>query len=342
MTTHSDESILLRCYLSYKGSAPTSILPLKPHASDRRIYRVRGDSGETTVGVVNDSTAENRAFVYLAQFFYAEGLPVPAIYHFDESEVAYLVEDLGDQTLRDFLEEDRKATNELFPQRVEEVYKQALIHLTQFQISASQKLDYTRCYPESSFSTSALMTDMQAFSSELVQRLLPEFDTSRLLPEYSALIEFLAGAKSDYFLYRDFQSRNIMMKGEKPYYIDFQGGRRGPLQYDVVSLLYQSSAQLPQTARDRLLEFYLQTASQVCTIDFDDFRSRYGGFIISRMLQVLGVYGRQGLGSGKEYFKSSIPEALKTLREQLNTSHLPQKFPSLSECADRLEHVSSK
>ena len=342
MTTHPDELILLRCYRSYKGTAPTTILSLKPHASDRRIYRLGSDSGKTIVGVVNDSVVENRAFVYLARFFFAQGLPVPVIYHFDDSELAYLVEDLGDQTLRDFLEESRIACKEIFPKIAEDAYKQALMHLTQFQISASKQLDYSRCFPESTFSPSALMTDMQAFSHELVERLLPEFNTSKLLPEYTALIKFLSGAKSDYFLYRDFQSRNIMMKDGKPHYIDFQGGRRGPLQYDVVSLLYQSSAQLPQEVRDRLLEFYLKTASQICEIDCNDFRSKYGGFIISRMLQVLGVYGRQGLGAGKEYFRSSIPEALKTLREQLRSLELPEKFITLSECVDRLEHVSSK
>jgi aminoglycoside/choline kinase family phosphotransferase len=342
MTAHSDESILQRCYRAYIGSSPTSMSPLKPHASDRRIYRIMSSSGESLVGVVNDSSAENRAFVYLARFFSAQGLPVPTIYHFDEDELAYLVEDLGDQTLRDLLDESRRSSNEPFPQIAEHAYKQALTHLTQFQISASKKLDYSRCYPESCFSPAALMTDMQAFSLELVKRLIPEFDTSKLLPEYSALIEFLSGAKSDYFLYRDFQSRNIMMKGGNPHYIDFQGGRKGPLQYDVVSLLYQSSAQLPQSVRDQLLDFYLQTASQVCEIDGDEFRSKYGGFIISRMLQVLGVYGRQGLGAGKEYFRSSIPEALKTLREQLRASELPQKFPTLSECVERLEQVSVK
>lgn len=341
MTTHPDELILLRCYRAFRGSTPTLFSPLKPHASDRRIYRLGNNSGDSIVGVVNDSAAENRAFVYLAQFFSAQGLPVPVIYHFDEKELAYLVEDLGDQTLRDFLDESRVASNETFPKIAEDVYKQALIHLTQFQISASRQLDYSRCYPESTFSPSALMTDMQAFSLELVARLLPDFDTSRLLPEYSALITFLSGAKSDYFLYRDFQSRNIMMKGGAPHYIDFQGGRRGPLQYDVVSLLYQSSAQLPQSARDRLLEFYLETASHACDINHDDFRSRYGGFIVSRMLQVLGVYGRQGLGAGKEYFRASIPEALKTLREQLHSLELPEKFVTLSECVERLEHVSS-
>jgi aminoglycoside/choline kinase family phosphotransferase len=171
---------------------------------------------------------------------------------------------------------------------------------------------------------------------------LPDFDISRLTADFARLINLLEGAKGGYFVYRDFQSRNIMHYNSRPYFIDFQSGRRGPLQYDVVSLLYQSSTKLPQDLRDRLLSHYLNCLARHTpngALDRDEFHHYFSGFIVSRMVQVLGVYGHQGLGAGKEYFARSIPSAARTLYNELTRGDLAIKLDALRECALRLVEV---
>lgn len=173
-------------------------------------------------------------------------------------------------------------------------------------------------------------------------RLLPQFDISLLTADFVALISFLEQADAGFFVYRDFQSRNIMHHNKRTYFIDFQSGRRGPLQYDVVSLLYQSSTQIPDTARQRLVQHYISAASQHQAIDAERFYHFFSGYIIARMLQVLGVYGRQGLGAGKRYFVDSIPGAIKTLSSELNRASLPVTLTSLRICTDELVESLSR
>jgi aminoglycoside/choline kinase family phosphotransferase len=177
---------------------------------------------------------------------------------------------------------------------------------------------------------------MQSFSTELVRRLAPGFNTSELEGDFSALIAYLGKASSGFFLYRDFQSRNIMLVHGEPFFIDFQSGLRGPLQYDVISLLYQSSAQIPDANREALVELYLDGVSNYTACNREDFFRYYPAFIISRMLQVLGVYGREGLGRNKEYFAKSIPGALSTLHSQLRSQHLAIKLDRLLACSEAL------
>ena len=341
MASSRDEITLSELFRSLTGILPESFTALKPHASDRRIYRLKG-AGSSIVGVANDNSSENKAFIYLARHFRGLSFPVPNVLCVSPDAGAYLLDDLGDITLWDALVFTRKRTQEEFPQDITRVYRKALTHLVSFQVVGARTLDFSRCYPEEVFSSSALHQDMVGFSSELVQRLLPSYDISSLNSDYTSLSTLISNAPSNYFLYRDFQSRNIMVQGESLSFIDFQGGRRGPLQYDVVSLLYQSSAKIPSEHRDALLEYYLSELGRVTDCDVSQFRSLYGLFIVARMLQVLGVYGRQGLGAGKEYFRASIPQALHTLREQLNSGNLPSIFPELARCVARLEEAQHK
>jgi aminoglycoside/choline kinase family phosphotransferase len=169
-----------------------------------------------------------------------------------------------------------------------------------------------------------------------VARLLPEFDITSLTQDFAALIAFLEDADDKFFVYRDFQSRNIMLSNGKTFFIDFQSGRRGPLQYDVASLLYQSSTRIPVESRRKLARHYLTNASSFLTLDEDAFYRFYSGFIVCRMLQVLGVYGRQGLGAGKRYFADSIPAAVETLSQELHGGGLPLSLPKLYGCVERL------
>jgi aminoglycoside/choline kinase family phosphotransferase len=177
---------------------------------------------------------------------------------------------------------------------------------------------------------------MHLFEQELVGRLLPTYDTSALEKDFASLISFIGKAPSSYFLYRDFQSRNIMLVRNEPYFIDFQAGVKGPLQYDVISLLYQSSTQIPGADRHNLVETYLHSIAHHINCDREEFFTYYSSFIVSRMLQVLGVYGHQGLGAHKEYFTKSIPAALATLTTELRSPRLGLSLDGLLACSDAL------
>ena len=335
MVQRPEEELLSACFQQVTGVHPTSIAPLRPHASERRIYRLM--SGATAlVGVVNQSRAENDAFVALARHFQGVGLPVPTIHAYQAENGLYLEDDLGDMTLLDFLTSERAKTGEPFPRTAEEVYRKVLSYLPRFQIEAAKRLDFSVCLAPEKFFSHTLPQDLASFSSELLARLLPSFDASSLSNDFQSLISCLAQAKSDYFLYRDFQSRNIMLVRGEPVFIDFQSGLKGPLQYDVVSLLYQSSAKIPESNREALVEEYLQAASRYTSCDREKFFHYYPAFIVSRMLQVLGVYGRQGLGAKKDYFARSIPEALKTLRHHLRSPKMPIKLNGLLACSEAL------
>lgn len=335
MVQPPDESLLTTCFQEVTGNSPTSISPLRPHASERRIYRLTHE-GTTLVGVVNPSRAENDAFVALARHFRSKGLPVPKIHAYKPDDGVYLEDDLGEVTLLDFLIAERAKTGELFPQSVEDVYKRVLSFLPRFQIEAAASLDFSLCLASDNFFSETLRKDMNSFCTELVRRLLPSFDTVELEADFSTLIAYLGKARGGFFLYRDFQSRNIMLLNNEPVFIDFQSGLKGPLQYDVISLLYQSSAQIPDAHREALVDVYLEAVSKYTSCDREDFFRYYPAFIISRMLQVLGVYGRQGLGAQKEYFAKSIPGALTTLHNQLRSSHLTIKLDRLLACSEAL------
>lgn len=341
MSESADLELLNKHFQSLTGSRAAAITPMRAHASERRMYRVQG-ANRRVIGVVNNNPPENNAFVYLAEHFRDFQLPVPEVFLFEAGECVYLEEDLGDTTLLDFLVEQRLESGESFPKNVEAIYRQVLEYLPRFQIEAAKTLDFSNCYPDAYFSVAALHGDMNAFKVELVSRIIPEWDSSKLESDFKKLASFLSEAQSDYFVHRDFQARNIMVRGSNPSFIDFQGGRRGPLQYDVASLLFQSSAQLTDEVRDALVEHYLVAASHHTSIDRSEFNRYYKCFVITRMLQVLGVYGRQGLGAGKEYFLKSIPGALATLANELSHKTLPIQLPRLLNCVGNLQSKLEK
>jgi aminoglycoside/choline kinase family phosphotransferase len=332
---HDDHALLTQSFYECVGRKPSSITALRQHASDRRIYRVR-DASACFIGVVNPVREENDAFVGFARHFFGLGLPVPNIHHYDAARHVYLEDDLGDTTLFDFLQSERARTGELFPATVASQYKVALENLLRFQIECAASFDFSRCYPETELLPGTFEGDCAAFGTDLVTRLLPEFDITSLTRDFVTLIDFLEHADDQFFVYRDFQSRNIMLSNGSPFFIDFQSGRKGPLQYDVVSLLYQSSTKIPADARLKLVKHYLASASSYRPLDHESFYRFYSGFIVARMLQVLGVYGRQGLGAGKQYFADSIPAAIETLSHELHAGGLPLALPQLSACVERL------
>ncbi len=335
MPNAREEEIVTQCFYEVAGAAPTSVTTLRPHASERRMYRLtHGDT--SLIAVYNESRPENDTFVFLARHFRSLGLPVPEIHAYKPALGVYLEDDLGDTTLLDFLESSRAEARSSFPAPAVEAYRKSIEFLPRFQIEAATTLDFSKCQASPGTFSAALRRDLDSFLKDFLTRLMPAFDSTAVRGDLQALLAALAEPASAFFLYRDFQSRNIMLVNGEPFFIDFQSGMPGPLQYDVASMLFQSSARLPDDGRSELLERYLSAAEQLGFEGRSDFLRLYPTFIIARMLGVLGVYGRQGLVQKKEYFARSIPAALATLLKQLEGQELAIKLHGLHDCAKAL------
>ncbi len=338
MIDEPSHKALSESFAELTGAPPTHITPLKQHASERRIFRL-SSSRESFIGVINPITSENDCFVSFAKFFYTHNLPVPQIHLYKPKANLYLEDDLGDQTLHTFLTQERSHSSVALPDTAYQMYQSVLELLPIFQIECAKQFDFSACFPERYLLPGTFAGDCALFATELVARILPSYDTTQLTTDFAVLIDFLGEAKQTFFVYRDFQSRNIMIKNWQPFFIDFQGGRQGALQYDVVSLLYQASTKLPAEARHTLAEYYCSQANRHTRLDFQAFYRHYSAFIACRMLQVLGVYGKQGLGAGKEYFKNSIPLAVETLATELNNPEFPVQVSHLYDCVCTLQEA---
>jgi len=209
------------------------------------------------------------------------------------------------------------------------LYEESLKELIRFQAVAGKSLDYSYCYPYPSFDARSMKWDLNYFKYYFLKLHIP-FHEGRIEDDFDTLVNYLAQADSDYFMYRDFQSRNILIKDDRPYFIDYQGGRKGPLQYDLASLLFQVKADLSFELREYLLDYYISELSSVVTTDSESFKKHYYGFVLIRLLQVLGAYGFRGLIEKKPHFLSSIPFALKNLDWWLNHADLQLDMPELT------------
>ncbi len=261
--------------------------------SGRKIIRLSAE-GKRAIGILYDVREENVAFLEFSRHFRCHGLPVPEIYADDLSHGAYLEEDLGDTTLFDFVSSNR-AEGELGEPAVD-AYRKALTELPRFQVEAGRDLNY-----------------------------------KQLEDDFIHLTKFLLSASRDYFMYRDFQSRNIMLRDGTPFFVDYQGGRKGALQYDVASLLFDAKADLPPQLRQLLLDHYLDALSGFLTIDRQAFLRHYYAYVYVRIMQALGAYGFRGFYERKSHFLQSVPFALKNLRWLLHNVELPLALASLME-----------
>jgi aminoglycoside/choline kinase family phosphotransferase len=320
------------------GEPAASIAPLKGDASARRLYRLRTAS-RTAIGVVGPDDRENRAFLEFSRHFRGCGLPVPEIYAEDLDRGVYLEEDLGDTTLFQFLTANR--TEAGLSADVLALYRTVVEILPRFQIEAGRTLNYDVCYPRASFDKQSMMWDLSYFKYYFLRLAKIPFNEQALENDFEWFTEFLLLAERRYFLYRDFQSRNIMIRDGEPFFIDYQGGRRGALQYDLASLLFDAKADLPFEVRDELVERYLDAASRLQPIDRQAFRSQYPGFAYIRIMQAMGAYGLRGFYERKQHFLASIPYAIQNLEYLLRTAALPLELPELTAVWRRLVASSS-
>jgi aminoglycoside/choline kinase family phosphotransferase len=295
--------------------------------SGRKIFRLAG--GEfTAIGVLYGVREENRAFLEFSRHFRRHGLPVPEIYAEDLDQGAYLEQDLGDTTLFEFLSKNRIGET-IAPQAVQ-AYSTVVEVLPRFQVEAGRDLDYTVCYPCASFDRQSITWDLNYFKYYFLRLAGIPFSEQALEEDFGRLTNFLLAVPQDYFLYRDFQSRNVMLLGGKPYFVDYQGGRKGALQYDIASLLFDAKADLPADLRQQLLDHYLRVLAGYVELDREVFLRHYYGYVYVRIMQALGAYGFRGFYERKTHFLQSVPYALKNLRWLLHNTELPVAVPTLT------------
>ena len=315
------------------GIEPASVVTL-PGAGSNRVYvRFAAADGQTCIGAWGKDVEENRTFLYLARHFSAKDLPVPRVLGVSADEQCYLLSDLGDVSLHRALAAWREQGYDESSELAEEGYallQRTLRRLPHFQVEGAQGLDFERLLSPNCFCRRSVMFDLNYFKYCFLKTSDLPFDEMRLEDDFEALTEALMeGVDNEMnFLYRDFQSRNVMICGSDPFMIDFQGGRRGPLPYDIASFLWQASASYPQALRERLIEEYLAELATLRTVDREAFRQSLRRFVLFRLLQVLGAYGLRGRFERKAYFLQSIPLALANVRELLKQG-VAQAYPTL-------------
>src|SRR3989441_3636229 len=294
--------------------------------SGRNIIRLASEK-LSAIGILYDVREENVAFLEFSRHFRRHGLPVPEIYAEDLSHGAYLEEDLGDTTLFEFLSNNRAGEN-IAPQVVES-YRQVVAVLPRFQIEAGRDLNYRVCYPRASFDRQSVAWDLNYFKYYFLRLAGIPFNEQALEDDFGRLTKFLLSAGRDYFLYRDFQSRNVMLRNGHPFFLDYQGGRKGALQYDVASLLYDAKADLPPELRQQLLDHYIDKLADFIKLQRQVFMQHYYAYVYVRIMQALGAYGFRGFYERKAHFLQSVPYALKNLRWLLHNVTLPIALPAL-------------
>ena len=312
--------------------------------SGRKIIRLANESA-TAIGILYDVREENVAFLEFSKHFRRHGLPVPEIYGEALSEGAYLEEDLGDTTLFEFLSKNRSADS-ISPEAVE-AYRKVVAVLPRFQVEAGRDLNYKVCYPRGSFDRQSIAWDLNYFKYYFLRLAGIAFNEQALEDDFGRLTKFLLSAPREYFLYRDFQSRNIMLRDGSPFFLDYQGGRKGALQYDIASLLFDAKADLPPELRQQLLGDYLDALSGFIALDREAFLQHYYAYVYIRIMQALGAYGFRGFYERKAHFLQSVPYALKNVRWLLHNVKLPIALPTLLEAfhsmlaSERLQTVAS-
>ena len=325
---------LLKLYKEYTGNAPIEVSEIASSGSNRRYFRLHGEP--TLIGVIGPNQDENNAFVYLAKHFEQAGLNVPSVLKVSDDSMVYLQTDLGDDNLFKAIEKGRLTKS--FSSEEKELLVKTIRMLPDIQFKGAVGLDFKYCYPSEQFDLRSIMWDLNYFKYCFLKAVGLEFDENRLEDDFQALAEVLLRSQSSTFMYRDFQSRNIMLKDGEPYFIDFQGGRKGPLYYDVASFLWQAKAGFPQSLRNELITEYIAALRKYKPVDQAYFNDQLRHFVLFRTLQVLGAYGFRGYFEKKPHFLQSVPYAIDNLRHLLD-EEFPE-YPYLSDVLRRLTNMS--
>jgi len=296
-------------YEEWSGSPPLSLDVLPQSGSDRRYFRLCGEN-YSVIATHGINVRENEVFIYFSNHFAAKGLPTAKILAVNDDTTVYLQEDFGDDSLLTLLEAEG------YTKRIYGLFAESLKQLAHLQVNGHEELDYDQCLTNKEFGKQAIMADLLYFKYYFLDTLKIAYDKEKLVDDFEALSIYLAHVKHKYFMFRDFQSRNILIKHDEVHFIDYQGGMKGALQYDVASLLWQAKANLPDKWKNFLLDYYMDCVSEILKkpLDRNRFVSQYNGYVLIRLLQVLGAYGFRGLFERKAHFLISIPLALTNLK----------------------------
>lgn len=326
---------IIKLYTEYSGQEPFLCERIAGGGSNREYYRITEASGHTLIGSIGTSNEENNTFIYLSKHFTEKGLPVPRILAVSEDGMAYLQSDLGNATLYDALKSGRENTEGYGADDIRLLEKTIRL-LPQIQVLGAKELDFKQCYPQEEMNEQNVMFDLNYFKYCFLKTTSLDFNESKLEESFCQLAKDLGNSVKPYFLYRDFQARNVMIDQEENLYlIDFQGGRRGPLQYDLVSFLWQASSHFNTELRQHLIDEYLSALKELEDVDEQAFRNSIPQWVLFRTLQVLGAYGFRGRYEQKKYFLDSIPAAIDNLREVL-TYQNSCLYPYLNDVLKRL------
>jgi aminoglycoside/choline kinase family phosphotransferase len=339
--------VLKQLFEQHFHSPATTVQPLQGQlgASGRNIIRL-SNGQHTAIGILYGVREENIAFLEFSRTFRRHGLPVPEIYAEDLTQGAYLEQDFGDTTLYEFLQKNR--TPDSICPAVVEAYRKVVAILPRFQVEMRHEVNYKHCYPRGSFDRQSIAWDLNYFKYYFLRLAGIPFNEQALENDFSRLTKFLLSAAHNYFLYRDFQSRNVMLVDGNPHFLDYQGGRKGALQYDIASLLFDAKADLPPELRQQLLDHYLDTLATFIPLDRAAFLHHYYAYVYVRVMQALGAYGFRGFYERKPVFLQSVPYALKNIRWLLHNVTLPIALPSLTDAftamlaSEKLQSIASE
>ncbi len=330
-----EEERLSQLYKQVKGKAPAKIEHLfGGGGSSRKYYVITDEDGSTMYGVTSKSAGENLAFYKLSMLFAEKGLPVPDVYGISDDHLYYLQEDLGTLTLQDYLKANRDENGE-YNSAAKSMLHKVMAQLPDFQFKGASGYIFQQCYPVASMDETSIMFDLNYFKYCFLKLTGIEFNEVKLQDDFQKFTVDIMSDCVNNFLYRDFQSRNVMIKDGNPRYIDYQGGRRGPIYYDVASFLWQSSANYSDALRNELIDTYLTSLLQYKSISREEFIRHLRKFVLFRTMQVLGAYGYRGLWEKKQYFIKSIPQAIKNL-DWLVRKGVVNEYPYLKEVAEML------
>ncbi len=324
----NDRELLLKQWAEehYKVEAE-KIYKLPQSGSNRLYYRITFANFPSIIGVFNEDIKENEAFFSFTQTFLQHEIPVPQLLHIHDSRQYYWLSDLGDATLYSLLEEGR--VGQTLGMETKALYRQAVAFLPKLQLLGRDTIDFSVCYPRAAFDEQSMQWDLNYFKYYFLKLANIPFDEQALENDFSTLITHLAAVDRNFFLFRDFQSRNIMVKEGNVYFIDYQGGRKGALAYDLASLLYDGKANLSHEYRAELLQYYIECASQYLPIEKVQFEKDYYSFVLIRILQALGAYGYRGYYEKKSHFLLSIPFAIENLKYLLAHQLIQVELPTL-------------
>lgn len=319
---------LIELYAQWAGEKPSTIEKLEGAGSNRIYYRFGNKTGQSVIAVIGTSRDENHAFIYLTEHFTVKQLPVPQILAVSDDELRYLQTDLGHTSLFDMLKSARDAGGR-YTQKEKQLLTKTLQALPEMQVRGAVGLDFQQCYPQPEFNVESVLFDLNYFKYCFLKATGIDFHELMLEANFRMFAKDLTSEPAECFLYRDFQARNVMLDNDgNPYFIDYQGGRKGPFYYDLASFLWQASAKYPFKLRRDLVSAYYESLKQYTEVPSSrHFVERLNLFVLFRTLQVLGAYGFRGYFERKKHFIQSIPAAMQNLRELIKLGEHVFPYP---------------